>query len=278
LQHCHIEQNSLNSHVFTSLIRRYEGQKHSSQGYFILFIAVLLSAFDVIALVGRSVAYVNGVRSGQDQFTLLGCWRAVVLDRAEDRPVGNGAEYVGLVSADSEEMEAAELKAREIEGDDVEQTIQERRAHFVAPINTDYSPRMSHDEDDQWANDHGHHRHHQRSLSAASEHTVFEHSPRGSVHSDETLHESAVRSSWKGLGRMALLKKVGRAVFATAERSLVFAGLFQVTTGIVVYTGGCRENYINGCLAHLISAYLKPLLHIAVNMDLIISSFQNALI
>ena len=55
----------------------------------------------------------------------------------------------------------------------------------------------------------------------------------------------------------SVLRFVGQAAFATAERSLVFAGLMQVTTGIVVYTGGCRGNYINGCLAHLISEYYK---------------------
>ncbi|KAI0091893.1 hypothetical protein BDY19DRAFT_566400 [Irpex rosettiformis] len=230
----------------------YEGQKHSVQGYFVLFIAAVLSAFDLIAIFGRFVSYVRGVRAGQDQFSFVGCWRAVVLDRAEDRPLGTGAEYTGLVSADPEELDAAELKTREIEGDEPSSSIQDRRARFVPPINTEFSPRISAEhEHEEWANDNGHHS--QRyPQSAASERTVFEHSRSGSTHSDDTLHESVHRSSWSELGRAALLKKIGRAVFATAERILVFAGLFQVTTGIVIYTGGCRENYINGCLAHLI--------------------------
>ncbi len=88
---------------------------------------------------------------------------------------------------------------------------------------------------------------------------MFEHSHRDSMHSDDTLHESAHRSSWSGLGKVGLLKKIGRIVFAVAERVLVFAGLFQVITGIVIYTGGCRQNWVNGCLAHLISAYLTSL-------------------
>ncbi|KAI0693814.1 hypothetical protein BC835DRAFT_1275468 [Cytidiella melzeri] len=229
---------------------RYQGQRHSSQGYVVLFIAVVLSAFDLIALGGRLVAYVNGVRAGQDQFTFKGVWQAVVLDRAEERQFGTRAEYTGLISADSDELDVAELKARELEGG--QPTPQERRARLVTPINTDYSPRASDEhDDDQWANDDSHH-HSRYPQSAASERTMFEHSPRGSIHSDDTLHESVPRSSWSGLGRVGLLKKVGSAIFAISERGLVFAGLFQLTSGIVVYTGGCRENYINGCLAHLI--------------------------
>ncbi|KAI0347345.1 hypothetical protein BDW22DRAFT_1321572 [Trametopsis cervina] len=243
-------------------LNAYEGQVHSAQGYFILFIAVVLSAFDVIALVGRLVAYVRAVRAGHDQFSLVRGWRNVVLDRAEDRPAGSAAEYTGLVSEDTEEMEmdAAELKARKIEGGDEDEDdlthvpLQERRARPVAPISTDYSPRISHEheDDDQWANDHRRPHHSRYPQSAGSERTMFEDSPRGSIHSDDMLHESVLKSSWSGLGKGALVRKVGRAIFATAERVLVFAGLFQVTTGIVIYTGGCRENYINGCLAHLI--------------------------
>ncbi|KAF8974353.1 hypothetical protein BDZ97DRAFT_2052995 [Flammula alnicola] len=45
---------------------------------------------------------------------------------------------------------------------------------------------------------------------------------------------------------------IGKGVFAVVERSLVIAGFAQLLIGIVTYTGGCRENYENGCLAHLI--------------------------
>ena len=251
---------------------RYEGEKHSVQGYLVLLLAVVLSAFDLIAIFGRLVSYVRGVRAGQDQFSFVGCWRTVVLDRAEDRPLGSGAEYTGLVSADPEELDAAELKTREIEEEEPSPTIQERRARFVPPINTEYTPRLSEEHDHEgWANDEAHHS--QRyPQSAASERTVFEHSRSGSMHSDEALNESEQRSSWSGLGRVALLKKIGRAVFATAERILVFAGLVQVTTGIVIYTGGCRENYVNGCLAHLISAYLSFSTPLPEHMVLIIRS------
>lgn len=219
----------------------------------ILF-ALLLSALDLIALVRRLVAYVKSVRSGQDHFTFVHLWRAVVLDREEDQVLGSPAEYAGLVSEEPDELDAAELKAREIE-DDASPSLQERRAHFAVPIQTDLSPGLSEEHDgDEWTN--GHSRYPQ---SATSERTIFDHSPRGSIHSDETLQETNPKSSWVGMGRAALLKRVGNGVFATAERWLVFAGLFQVTTGIVIYTGGCRQNYLNGCLAHLISTYLYHL-------------------
>jgi hypothetical protein len=52
-----------------------------------------------------------------------------------------------------------------------------------------------------------------------------------------------------------ILHRIGRAAFAASERALVFAGFAQLLTGIVVYTGGCRHYFINGCLAHLISKY-----------------------
>ncbi|KAJ7228798.1 cytoplasmic protein [Mycena pura] len=65
-------------------------------------------------------------------------------------------------------------------------------------------------------------------------------------HSEETLHD------WHFAPRISWLTRLGRAAFAAVERALVLAGFGLVLTGIVVYTGGCRQNYINGCLAHLI--------------------------
>ena len=215
--------------------------------------AAALSALDLIALGGRLYHYVKTVRSGEDRFSLKTCWTTVVLDRENPhRSVSLGPEYANLVTEDPEEYDAAELKAREIEGDSSE-PIHVRRAQVVVPIDTTLSPRSSSDEDGHWANDVA--RHNPYPQSAASERTVFDHSPRGSVHSDETLHEPAQGTSWRNMSKKSLLKKTGRAVFATAERALVFAGYMQTITGIVIYTGGCRESYVNACLAHLISEF-----------------------
>ena len=215
--------------------------------------AAALSTLDLIALGGRAYCYVKSIRAGAERFSATGCWAAVVLDRERDAR-GVGPEYANLVSEDPEEYDAAELKARAIEDGDASDPIHVRRAAPVAPIDTALSPRSSSDEDGQWAND-AVPRHNPYPQSAASERTVFDHSPRGSIHSDETLHEAVQRTSWKSMSKTAILKKIGRGLFATTERALVFAGYMQTITGIVIYTGGCRENFVNGCLAHLISAY-----------------------
>lgn len=77
----------------------------------------------------------------------------------------------------------------------------------------------------------------------------------------------------KAHSKRSLLQQIGTGVFATVERSLVVAGFGQLILGVVIYTGecspkpidigylihicpgGCRGNYTNGCLAHLISKH-----------------------
>ena len=87
--------------------------------------------------------------------------------------------------------------------------------------------------------------------SPASDRTAVSdhfHTRNHSIHSDDTLHDAVpqlnVHKPW--------YRKAGSAVFATLERILVFAGFMQLLTGVVVYTGGCRGNHVNICLAHLI--------------------------
>lgn len=87
--------------------------------------------------------------------------------------------------------------------------------------------------------------------STSSSSTVFwGDSPKDSRHSDETLHDEAVASAPYVL---KALRCTAVAAFATLERVLVFAAFGMTLSGIVTYTGGCRDSYINGCLAHLIS-------------------------
>ena len=74
------------------------------------------------------------------------------------------------------------------------------------------------------------------------------HTSHHSISSDDTLHDIIPPSNSK----KTWYRKVGSAVFATLERVLVFAGFLQLLTGIVVYTGGCRGDHVNICLAHLI--------------------------
>ncbi|KAK7061601.1 hypothetical protein R3P38DRAFT_2830402 [Favolaschia claudopus] len=88
---------------------------------------------------------------------------------------------------------------------------------------------------EQWAN-------HVRSHSTMSDGTLFGPS---SPHSEATLHDVHISSSQIS-SKISLLRRLGRAAFAATERALVFAGFAMLLTGIVIYTGGCRENYING--------------------------------
>jgi hypothetical protein len=89
--------------------------------------------------------------------------------------------------------------------------------------------------------------------SSLSEGVVFEtdsNSSQGSRHSDETLHDFKL----PGLVEpQSPLIRISQGAFATLERALIFAAFGMTLSGIVVYTGGCRESYVNGCLAHLIS-------------------------
>lgn len=240
--------------TFPILHSRYEGNKHASQGYLFLFFACTLSAVDFIALVSRLVGYIKAIRSSEEIFSVKNAWNIVVLDR-EGRAPANAAEYTNLVVADPEEYDTAELKAREIEEEGETEPIHPRRARFVEPIDTQIaSDRDGHDDTAQWANNVEPHKHEPYPRSAASDRTLFgPRSPRGSQHSDETLHET---NHWISTTKTSLLRRIGRGAFATGERVLVFAGYMQLVTGIVEYTGGCRENYVNGCLAHLISASL----------------------
>ncbi|KAI9574531.1 hypothetical protein HD554DRAFT_2010558 [Boletus coccyginus] len=76
-------------------------------------------------------------------------------------------------------------------------------------------------------------------------------SPRSSRHSDDTLRDSTDDSILVPKQPL-LLRRISQAAYATLERFLVFAAFGMVLSGVVVYTGGCRDSYINGCLAHLI--------------------------
>ncbi|KZT12846.1 uncharacterized protein LAESUDRAFT_808371 [Laetiporus sulphureus 93-53] len=234
----------------------YEGAAHASQGYGWLAFAVLLSTLDVVAMVVRLITYVRSIQQGEEKFGFKSSWSYIVLGREEGR-LGVSAEYTGLV-ADEEELNDAELKVNDVESVEADsEPLHERRNRPMQPIRTVFDvdeAAHGHDGDTEtaeWANDvRRHRREPSYPQSAASERTLYgPHSPR---RSNDTLADLANGSWLAGLNKRTLLRNMGRVAFATSERVLVFAGFMQVTTGIVTYTGGCRQNYINGCLAHLI--------------------------
>lgn len=222
------------------------GSVHGKQGYLIMLLAITLSLIDVLSFFRRVIAF---FRSGE-KFTLKTFWRTVVLGRGGDG-AGISAEYAGLIAEEPEEFEESKIDLAAPSG----------------PADLDQSRDLNdHGDTAQWANNVHHHRHHRQfSQSAVSDGTLFApHSPK----SEEILHGIDVR---RGLTpRATFARRVGKGTFAVLERLLVFAGLAQLITGVVIYTGkpispsnvvgltdlstgGCRENYQNGCLAHLIS-------------------------
>ncbi|KAF7331902.1 hypothetical protein MKEN_00070500 [Mycena kentingensis (nom. inval.)] len=110
----------------------------------------------------------------------------------------------------------------------------ELAAEELRPIKTHHDDELQHDE---WPSQF---RRNSDSTHSDGASTVFgAHSPRS-----EHMLEWRQPTSW--------ITRLGRVVFEGAERILVIGGLAQLLTGIVIYTGGCRDAYINGCLAHLI--------------------------
>ncbi|KAF8640010.1 hypothetical protein AX17_001254 [Amanita inopinata Kibby_2008] len=148
----------------------------------------------------------------EEKLHLKTFWQAVVLNKDVDAKAVE-AEYTNLVVQEPEEYETHETSRFN------------DRAQWSIDV-----PR------------------HNRQSSTASDGTIFDsHSPNKS---EDVIHPIKTRNHPHS--KASLLARVGNLAFSVTERILVFAGLLQLLTGIAIYTGGCRENYVNGCLAHLI--------------------------
>ena len=140
--------------------------------------------------------------------------------------LGSKAEYTTLVvDLDEDELEEAELKGITSDSDPPRGS---RPPSKVAGFDEEHSG-----ETVEW--------------SPSSIPGRF-HTRHYSIQSDDTLHDVVPQINTQ----KPWYRKVGTAVFATSERILVVAGFMQLLTGIVVYTGGCRGDHVNICLAHLI--------------------------
>ncbi|TFK76049.1 hypothetical protein BDN72DRAFT_891903 [Pluteus cervinus] len=193
----------------------YQGSKHALHGYILLFFALVLSAFDLLALLGRLVTFIRcGERLSPKAF-----WVKVVLGRKDNHNSQNQAE---VDVHDADDYEEQKLLTVEHDNTPTSSWVNHQRT-------SDESP-------GEWS-DHPHNR---------SEGTLF--LPQ-SPSSEATFHElEPCRQSSKP----HLLHRIGQITLSVLERSLVFGGYVQFISGIVIYTGGCRGTYINGCLAHLI--------------------------
>lgn len=175
----------------------------------VLLLAISLTTIDALSVFRRIFAF---VRSGES-FAIKTFWRSTLLGRPLDRQ-DLGPEYTELVVGESEEFEDAAVNLSPIRG-----------STDIEPMQQDFE----HGDTAQWANNV--HRHeHRRQQSMVSERTVF---GTPSVRSVDKIQEV------KGVlsPKVGLFTRMGDAAFATAERALVFGGLSQLLTGIVVYTG-----------------------------------------
>ncbi|KAJ8595304.1 hypothetical protein M405DRAFT_909338 [Rhizopogon salebrosus TDB-379] len=197
----------------------YEGSTHASHGYFVLIFSLCLSVADIAPFVARLYSFLRSI--DRNKFSFKPFWRNVVLGRE----VGNLTPlYTSLDVEEPSEFEAIQMKPPRLAEN--QEALHVQRDHPFSPG-------------------------HRHTRSSSSERTVFEADPpRGSRHSDDTLYDFKRPGFIKP--RVPLIRRIAQGAFATLERVLVFAAFGVTLSGIVVYTGGCRGNYINGCLAHLI--------------------------
>jgi len=91
--------------------------------------------------------------------------------------------------------------------------------------------------------------------SRRSEDTLHHHS-RGMSRSDSYDYDEKQQHHQQHKHKQQQLSPAKSSLFyklyISAERSLVIAAFVQFLSGTSVYTGICRGNYLNGCLAHLI--------------------------
>ncbi|KAG7097119.1 hypothetical protein E1B28_004497 [Marasmius oreades] len=193
----------------------YEGNVHGKQGYLLLTLSVVLTTIDLLNIFRRVVSF---IRSGE-RFQPRAFWNQVVRGKEDANSGGEiELEYAHLIAEDPEELvPSPPLPHKRVD-----------------------SPSDEHGPTARWANEVSRHR------RDASEATLY--GPRSS-HSDDTLHETDGSHSHH---KPALMRRIGSGVFATSERVLVFWAFAQVLSGITVYIGGCRGNYLQSCLAHLI--------------------------
>ena len=222
---------------------RYEGNVHDTHGYIILSLAATLSTLDLVALGSRFIGYLRSIKSGDQRFTVSSFWNAAILGKGTPL-LGTSAEYTTLVvDVGDEEFEEAELKGVITDSDQLGSSRQPRGSRSP-PKAASYDDEEYNVQTIEWS-----------PQTPTSDRTAVSgrfHDRQHSIHSDDTLHDIVSQVN----EQRPWYKKVGSAVFATLERLLVFAGFMQLLTGVVVYTGGCRESHVNICLAHLIKGGL----------------------
>ena len=199
------------------------GSVHGTQSYLIILVALSLSAVDIFAAARRIITCLRSPNRSPGAF-----WRYVI---KKEHVLGTSPEYSGIIADEPEEYDSSKLPR---------DSLELQRVSLTASDDQSDDHHNSHPTE-QWA--HAVHRH-QRHYSTASDGTVFGSHSYG--HSQDTLDE--LKSGHGILPRRSFLSRIGRAVFAVVERSLVIAGFAQLLVGIVVYTGGFFLNLLGGLI------------------------------
>jgi len=212
---------------------------HCTHGYIVLALAFTLSAIDAFAGAGRVVSFVRSIeRDGQ--FSIRSFWNRVILSKGDDyvRAVNN-AEYTSLVLEEAEELEFLPK---------ADAYHQRRR---IAVLAADDANVRDH-ETAQWVNKVGRNSEDFLETPVSDRTFIGYRSSRDSQQSDDTLQDQS-----RLVNDTSFPRRLGQLLFGTLQRFLVVAGFAQVMHGIIIYTGGCRGGYLNGCLAHVISEQLS---------------------
>jgi len=205
-----------------------------------------LSTTDILTLFRRIFRFCRG----DEKFTIKTFWKRAILGRDLEEHVDLSEPlYAGVPP---EEVEEHIPLSPVRESSDLREAYNGRTAQWA---NNVHQPPPPHNEFE---------RHHYRHQSTMSEGTLYGNS--SSMRSFDKLQQTREDST------PSLTRRLYGICYAVLERFLVFAGLTQLLTGIVTYTGtslatrhitdihahtgGCRGTYENGCLAHLISSFL----------------------
>ncbi|KZS97536.1 hypothetical protein SISNIDRAFT_405165 [Sistotremastrum niveocremeum HHB9708] len=195
----------------------YEGSKHGLIGYVVVILASIIPIIDAFDSIK---SLITALRNGE-KFS-ISLIKASFLDTH-----AQASEYTGLNFHDEpEEYETAALRA------DDEELEKPRPRH----------ERQS--SSDTFVND-DHHHHKSSRMSITSEFSE-------STARDSPTMWRAPAWNTEEQSPKSLVARVAHSAFIALERLLIFGAFIALQTGAVTYTGICRENYINGCLAHLI--------------------------
>ncbi|KAJ1310979.1 hypothetical protein OPQ81_009488 [Rhizoctonia solani] len=226
----------------------YEGSVHGKVGNVLLFIVNVLGIIDSLPLIRR---FYDFLRAGPSEWTPSRLWYSVLRGQEEGpsrRWIEDDNEEEVKLTADAEEIQHSPVEAAV--GSEHAQRVHERLLRFNTAstwVNQgDESP-----DGREFGRAHGHGSPMSRHSigSEATLHDLGSPSRPWPLFSSPKVgaHETDVQHGWKGR-----IQRAGHWTFNTTERIMIPFAWGVTMVGGCVYTGICRGNYLNGCLAHFI--------------------------